>query len=276
LYVPNFGKASDPRTLAQLARDAEKSGWDGFFLWDHILEFDRRVPIFDSFTSLAAIAANTSHIRIGTTVTPLPRLKPWIVARQTVALDYLSNGRMNLGVGLGVVESTDYARFGENADNKILAEKIDEALDVITGLWTGKPFSYQGRHYQVKKSVFLPPPKQRPRIPIWVGGFWPRKGPFKRAAKWDGVIPLLLPEKLPQPEDLRAIKAYISEHRTSEAPFDVVKIGWSSGMSPKRDAAKVTPFADAGMTWWLESLYTKRDSPEKMRKRIRTGPPRIF
>lgn len=128
LYVPNFGKSSSPQTYAGLAREAEESGWDGFFIWDHILEWDKQVPIFDAFTTLAAIAVSTRRIRIGTTVTPLPRLKPWIVAKQMATLDRLSEGRMVLGVGLGGVESTDYERFGEVADSRVLAEKVDESL----------------------------------------------------------------------------------------------------------------------------------------------------
>lgn len=275
LYIPNFGKSSDPRMLADLAYDAEKSGWDGFFLWDHIVERDRRVPITDSFTALAAIAVKTRHIRIGTAVTPLPRLRPWTVARQTSSLDHLSDGRLILGVGLGGERSAGYGMFGELVDDKVLAEKLDEELDIITGLWTGKPFSYRGRHYRIEKTVFLPTPKQRPRIPIWVGGFWPREGPFKRAAKWDGVIPLILPVRLPQPEDLRNILAYIRKHRTSATPFDLVKIGWTSGLNRKRDSEKITPFVKAGMTWWLEGMYTESDSPGRMRRRIRMGPPRI-
>ncbi len=274
--MPNFGKSSDPRMMAELAFVAEKSGWDGFFVWDHILEWDRRVPISDSFTVLAAIATRSSRIQIGTTVTPLPLRPPWVLARQAVTLDHLSNGRLILGVGLGGPESVDYARFGGTADYKILAEKTDEALDIITGLWTGKPFGYRGKHYRVtKKTVFLPPPKQKPRIPIWVAGFWPRKGPFRRAAKWDGVIPLKLPVSLLKPEDLRNVIAYIKKHRSSIRRFDVVNIGWTSGTNRKKNAEKVAPYVQAGMTWWLESLYTKRDSPRDMRKRIRAGPPRI-
>src|SRR2546425_2004700 len=107
---------------------------------------------------------------MGTTVTPLPKSKPWIVARQTVALDHLSNGRLTIGVGLGAEESTDYDRFGKVADNRVLGEKLDEALSIIAGLWTGKPFSHNGKHFRVKKTVFLPSPLQKPRIPIWVGG----------------------------------------------------------------------------------------------------------
>ncbi len=274
LYVPNFGKSAFPRTLARLAREAEQSGWDGFFIWDHVLEWNKRVPIFDSFTLLAAISVSTQRIRIGTTVTPLPRLKPWIVAKQVATLDHLSGGRMILSVGLGSEESTDYARFGEAADTKVLAQKLDESLEIITGLWLGKPFTFSGRHHQIKNTVFLPPPVQKPRVPIWVGGFWPRVGPFLRAARWDGVIPLVLPERLARPSDIRDILEFIRKHRSSLQSFDVVEINWTTGANRKSNAQKVSPYAEAGITWWLESLYTMRDSPERMLERIRRGPPR--
>ncbi len=274
MYLPNFGKAAHPKVLARLAEEAERSGWNGFFLWDHLVEWNKRVPIYETFTSLAAIALNTSRIRIGTTVTPLPKNKPWIVARQTVALDHLSNGRLTLGVGLGAKESTDYDRFGEVADDRVLGEKLDEELDIITGLWTGKPFSHKGKHFRVGKTVFLPSPLQKPRIPIWVGGFWPHKTPFQRAAKWDGVIPLRAPGLLPQPIDIHQVIDYVSNHRSDKAHFDVANIGWTSGFDHKKDREKISPYLEAGMTWWLESLYTKQDSPLKMRKRIRDGPPR--
>jgi len=273
LYAPNFGKASDPRTMAKMAADAEKSGWDGFFLWDHIVEWKNKVLLHDSFTTLAAIAVRTSRIRIGTTLTPLPRLKPWLAARETVSLDHLSNGRFTLGVGLGAQESCDYERFGEDPDNKVLASKLDESLEIITGLWTGKPFSYRGKHYQVGPTQFLPSPKQTPRIPIWVGGFWPRKAPFGRAARWDGVIPLRAPGRLLDPETLQQIVAYIKKQRRNTGTFEVANIGWTTGTNRKGNAEKVAKYQDAGATWWLESLWTQRDSQEKMRKRIRLGPP---
>ena len=273
LYIPNFGKSSYPKTLVHAAIEAEKHGWDGFFLWDHLVEWEKRVPISDSFTTLAAIAVKTSRIKLGTTLTPLPRLKPWIAARQTATLDQLSNGRLVLGVGLGAKESCDYSRFRESEDNKILAEKLDESLEIITGLWSGKPYSHRGKHYKVGRTTFLPVPKQKPRIPIWVGGFWPREGPFKRAARWDGVIPLVLPERVPQPNDIQEILAYIIRKRTQTSPFDMVNIGWTTGSNRVRDREKIEAYQDAGVTWWLESLYTKRESPEGMLKRIRQGPP---
>ena len=275
LYVPNFGRSAEPAVLSEMALEAERSGWDGFFLWDHLVEWDHRVPLYDSFTILAAIAVKTKRIRIGTTVTPLPRMKPWTVARQTASLDHLSNGRLVLGVGLGGKESCDYGRFGEADDNRVLAEKLDESLDIITGLWTGKQFSYTGKHYQLESSVFIPPPKQKPRIPIWVAGLWPRKAPFRRAAKWDGVIPLKYPGRLMKPEDLSKVVEYMRSIRIDNESFDVASIGWTTGVNRQRNAEKVSSFAEAGMTWWLESLYTKRDSPKGMRKRIRLGPPTV-
>ena len=276
MYVPNFGKSSYARILADLAGEAEQAGWDGFFLWNHLIdEKNHRIPIVDSFIALAAIAMNTKRIRFGTTVTALPRYRPWIVARQATSLDHMSNGRMILGVGLGFPTGLEFEIFGENPDNKARAERLDEGLEIVTGLWTGKPFSYQGKHYQVKETSFLPPSAQKPRIPIWVGGFWPYKAPFRRAARWDGVIPFKLPVRRPDPKDLRDILDYVKSQRTSAAQFDVAIIGWGTGKSRARDSERIGPYIEAGMTWWLESLYGARDSPKDMRARIHKGPPEV-
>ncbi len=276
VYVPNFGESSYARTLAELAHDAEESGWDGFFIWDHIMHNkNQRFPMVDSFTALAAMAMTTKRIKIGTTVTPLARRRPWIVARQTASIDHLSNGRLILGVGLGYPPDAEFEMFGEDSDDKIRAARLDEGLNILAGLWRGKPFSHQGRQYQIQKTAFLPRPKQVPRIPVWVGGFWPNKAPFRRAGKWDGVIPLRLGSPMrPTPRDVRDIIAYIKKHRTTTAPFDIATIGWGTGKDRTRNAKRITPYAEAGATWWLESLYLLRDSPREMRTRIRQGPPR--
>ena len=273
LYVPNFGSAAHPSNLVRAAVEAEKSGWDGFFLWDHLVEWNKPVPIYETFTSLAAIAAHTKKIRIGTSVSPLPKYKPWIIARTTAALDHLSNGRLILGAGLGAIESTDYDRFGEKSDNHVLGEKLDESLKIITGLWTGKPFSHRGKHFTVKQAMFRPLPLQKPRIPVWTGGFWPHKAPFKRAAKWDGTIPLRAPGKLAEPTDINDVATYVRNRRRGKPDIDIANIGWTSGVNRTRDRAKVSQYADAGTTWWLESLWTKRDKPGEMLARIRRGPP---
>jgi len=275
IYVPNFGDETTVRTLATLAREAEQAGWDGFFIWDHILyRTSQPLPMVDPWIALTAMAMTTERIRIGTTVTPIPRRHPWKLARETVSLDHLSGGRLILGVGLGDPPEAEFAHFGEEADNRIRAAKLDEGLDVLVGLWSGKAFRYQGKHYQVQKTVFLPPALQVPRIPIWVAGFWPNKAPFRRAARWDGVIPLKHGGPL-KPNDVRDMLAYINEHRSSITAFDIVKISSTPGDDIMKGVKMVTPYAEVGVTWWLESLYAHRNSFEEMCLRIRQGPPRL-
>jgi alkanesulfonate monooxygenase SsuD/methylene tetrahydromethanopterin reductase-like flavin-dependent oxidoreductase (luciferase family) len=272
LYLPNFGKEHTARGLAELAAEAEKAGWGGFFLWDHVVAGDPGVPMLDVWVALSAMAMTTSRIRLGATVTPLPRRRPWKLARETVTLDHLSGGRLTLGVGLGVAE--DYQPFGEDSDAKARAVKLDEGLDVLTGLWKGEPFEYSGQAYRVEKTVFRPASLQQPRIPVWVGGWWPAGAPFRRAARWDGVIPLKQTgDNLLTPGEVAEMLAFIQRYRTSPDPFDVAIINWTDPSNPKQAAAKVADYARAGTTWWLEGLYMQHDSLEELRKRIRLGPP---
>ncbi|QBD75457.1 LLM class flavin-dependent oxidoreductase [Ktedonosporobacter rubrisoli] len=273
IYVPNFGDETGVRALAALAHEAEQAGWDGFFLWDHILyRASPPVTMVDPWITLSAVAMLTERIRIGTVVTPLARRHPWQLARETVSLDHLSSGRLILGVGLGHPPRIEFAPFGQESDDLVRAEKLDEGLEVLTGLWKGEAFSYQGRRYRIKKTVFWPPALQQPRIPIWVAGFWPNKAPFRRAARWDGVVPLKRGGL--QPDDVEQIKSYVRDHRTSAEPFDIVKIGITPGEHPARARRIVAPYAEVGATWWLESFFTRRNSLEEMRQRIRQGPPR--
>ncbi len=273
LYLPNFGAEHSARGLAELARDAEQAGWDGFFLWDHIItEGEPPVPAVDVWVALAAMAMTTERIRLGATVTPVPRRHPWKLARETATLDHLSNGRLVLGVGLGVPE--DYERFGEDSDNKVRAAKLDEGLEILEGLWSGEPFEHHGRAYNIGRTVFRPASLQRPRIPVWVGGWWPVKAPFRRAARWDGVIPLKQEgDNLLTPEDVATVREFIQSQRTSPDPFDICIINWVDPSDPGKVAEKLAAYAKAGTTWWLESLYTLQDSMEKLRWRIRLGPP---
>ncbi len=275
IYTPNFGAEITPRILADLAAEAEECGWDGIFLWDHMLySLTRKLPIYDPWVSLAAIAMKTEHIRLGTTVTPLARRRPWKLARETVTLDHLSGGRLILSVGVGNPDEADYGTFGEPTDPKIRAAMLDEGLEILAGLWSGKPFKFSGLHYQVKKCTFLPTPLQTPRIPIWVGGFWPHKRPFRRAARWDGAFPLNSGGPYtPPPEILKEIWSYIQQHRQSGAPFDLVIMGTTPGDDPKAASKKLAGYAGTGLTWWMETLYRWRDSVDQMRRRIRQGPP---
>ena len=168
---------------------AEQSGWDGVFIWDHVAYREPGWPVADPQVAVAALAATTKHIRLGVLVVALPRRRPWKVARELASLDVLSGGRASFGAGLGSQALEEYEAFGEQGDAKVRAERLDEALEVVVGLWSGAPFTYQGKYYTVTNGQFLPRPLQQPRIPVWIAGRWPARRPFARAARWDGVFP---------------------------------------------------------------------------------------
>lgn len=141
---------------------------------------------------------------------------------------------------------------------------------MLAGLWSGETFSYNGQYYNVKEAQFLPKPVQSPRIPTWVAGFWPRKGPFNRAARWDGVFPGKLGlggDELMPLEDLRAIVSYVSEQRESKQPFDVVLLGSTTGEERERYAEIFAEYASEGLTWRLEGIHGWRAPFEERRYR---------
>ncbi len=282
ISVPIFGPYGDVRALAALARDTEESGWDGFFVWDHVTT-PWPAPVIDPWIALAVIATTTTRIRIGALVTPLPRRRPWKVARETTTLDHLCRGRLIVGVGLGIFRQ-EFEDLGEPADLKVRAAMLDEGLEVLTGLWRGEPFTYSGTYYHVKEALFLPTPVQSPRIPIWVAAMWPHKAPLRRAARWDGVVPMLQSESLlanMSAEQVREMVAIIRRHRQSDAPFDVVHAGITPDKDRTQDATYVGPYAEAGVTWWLEDIDPPRWGTydnwplDAMRQRILNGPPRF-
>lgn len=281
IYLPNFGAYGYAHVLADLACDAEKAGWDGFFLWDHIA--GDTLPYVDPWVALAAIAMDTHTIRIGTTVTPLPRRRPWKIARETVSLDHLSGGRLILGVGIGLGQA-EWDDLGEQADPKIRGEMLDEGLSVLAGLWGGERFSFAGQYYHVNNALFLPRPLQQPRIPIWVGGFWPNKAPFRRAALWDGVFPLFqVEEEAQELAQLEEMGRYIQEHRPSNQPFDIVCMGMTPGADLAQAAEIVHARLQRGATWWLECIapfrlgkgFNEAWPVDALRERILQGPPAI-
>ena len=280
IFSPPFGFFSDPRVLADLAHEAEAAGWDGYFLWDH-MRFAAppgatggppEAPVGDPWVTLAAMGLATERIRLGALVTPLPRRRPWKVARETVALDVLTDGRLVVGVGIGSDRfGHEYSGFGESTDDRLHGAMLDEALDVLTGLWRGEPLRYAGRHYQVHDVTFLPRPVQQPRIPIWVGGFWPNPAPFRRAARWDGVMPVAA--RAMRPDDYRAMGDFIARHRTATRPYDVVRAAPFPSGSPAEARATLAAYAAAGVTWWLLPIEDDMAPLAELRARIRQGPP---
>src|SRR5260221_3717405 len=278
INTPNFGSFGDARLLAELAHEAENAGWDGFFVWDHIGGSpEQALPMADPWIALAAMAMTTSRVKLGPMVTPLPRRRPWKLARESVTLDRLSHGRLILGVRIGSDSFfKEYSTYGESLDDKLHGAMLDEGLDMLVQLWSGERVNYTGQHYQLHDALFLPTPLQQPRIPIWIAGVWPFKKPFQRAARWDGVCPLKQAYQLMQPEDIREMLSYIRQFRTIDEPFDVLASGNTSGTELQEDLDLIRPYAEAGATWWQES-FAGSDSLEleAVRTRIQQGPPRL-
>ena len=272
----------DVQTIPDLAEQVEAAGWDAVFIPDCISIEAEQYPAtewFDPWVLLAVIAVRTRKIRFGTMLTPLSRRRPWKVARETVTLDHLSNGRLILPVGLGAAgDDAGFYKVGEAMDRKTRARLLDESLDIITGLWSGKQFYYEGEHYHVRGMTLLPPPVQSPRIPIWVVGAWPRTKSMQRALRYDGLLPNKLDEDGKPaeitPADLRAMKTYSEEHRASTTSYDIVWEGRTPGEDREKAAAIVRQWEQAGATWWLEAMWESDVTMDDVRKRIEQGPPR--
>jgi alkanesulfonate monooxygenase SsuD/methylene tetrahydromethanopterin reductase-like flavin-dependent oxidoreductase (luciferase family) len=266
-YTPNFDFCGDARVLAELAHEAEQAGWDGYFVWDH-LQFGE--PTADPWVSLAAIALRTRQIRLGPLVTPVPRRHIAKLAREVITLDHLSGGRVVLGVGAGFAALPDYSAFGDDAEPRRRAEKLDEALELLAQLFGGQAVKHSGVHYRVECAAFQPT-LQRPRVPVWVAASWPSRRPLDRAARWDGVVPCTARGLEIEPADLAEIASYTRERRRSTGEFDVVRFGRTRD---RRDTGVVEACAAAGATWWIDYVYTWESSLAATRARIAAGPPR--
>ncbi len=271
--IPNFGPWADPARVARLAADVEAGGWDGLSIWDHILVADG-TEVGDPWVALAAAAVATQRLTLMSMVTPLPRRTPWKLARECVSLDHLSAGRLVLGVGLGWPTDPEFTRFGGETDLRRRAEMLDEALEILTGLWSGAPFAFEGKHYRLEKVHFLPRPVQRPRIPIWVAVMWPRRRPLRRAARYDGVAPIVYTggEFAPiTPEIVSEIATYVADHREPGAAFDLAVAGMACGRGGVAD--EIEEMEAAGATWWREGWTPGSIAPEAWLEAVRNGPP---
>lgn len=279
VYLPNFGPFGQVNMLASLAQEAEHAGWHGFFIWDHINRPAAMGPVADPWVALAAITARTANIRIGALVTPLPRRRPWKLARETVSIDHLSNGRLIFSAGIGSGRVIEWGDLGEENDAKVRAAMLDEGLEILSGLWSGSPFSFSGQHYQVKDVQFLPKTKQQPRIPVWIGGYWPHLAPLKRAARWDGAFTLFDEKHAPVMQQLTEMTIILRQHRTDLNGFDIVfRNDWWKGSQAIESALQAE---EIGVTWWLEHIVPtafggkfENDWPvDAMRRFILQGPP---
>jgi len=274
IAVPNF--ATDPADLIELGVAAERAGFDGYFLWDHIVfsNIGDGPTIVDPWVVLSVVAARTSRIRIGTVVTPVPRRRPWQLARTTTTLDRLSNGRLVLGVGIGSPAYGDFGIFHEASGDRERAALLDEGLDVLAGLWSGEPFSYSGKQFTVDTVRFTPVPMQQPRIPVWVAGVLPAPRPIARAARWDGFVPIRFDSGglvRPSPADIAEVTGQITALRGSGEGYDMVV--WAEVASePAAVPELARPYVGAGANWWIETAKPGPGWWEGVQARVAAGP----
>jgi alkanesulfonate monooxygenase SsuD/methylene tetrahydromethanopterin reductase-like flavin-dependent oxidoreductase (luciferase family) len=243
LFIAPFDELVDPRVMAGVAAAAEERGWDGLYVWDHIIYRDPVRAVADPWIVLSAIASATSTLRLGPLVTPLARRRVQKLARETATLDLLSGGRLTLGVGLGSDNSGELGPFGEELDARKRAVLLDDGLERLAAMWGGE---------------FEPAPVQQPRIPVWVAARWPNRRPVRRAVRWDGLFPI----EMPGPEALAELAHETAEARGGE-PFDLV-----AEIAPGEDPG---PWAQAGATWVLTG-FGRQPRLAEVRETIAAGP----
>jgi alkanesulfonate monooxygenase SsuD/methylene tetrahydromethanopterin reductase-like flavin-dependent oxidoreductase (luciferase family) len=262
------GSATEQLELGLLA---EEAGWDGVFAWETSYGVD-------PWSVLAAIAARTARVRLGTMLTPLPWRRPWKVASQAATVDQLSGGRSILAVGVGAADA-ELPDTGEITDLRSRAERLDEGIDLVRALWQGQA-SYEGQHYRYRGGrmdvAAAVRPVQQP-IPLWVVGVWPAPRSMRRALRCDGVIPQYrLDGRAPGPGDARAVRDWLTEHGADQK-FDLLAEGETAVADPAGASAQVAGWAAAGCTWWLETRWgVDEDLPDRlgtMRARLAAGPP---
>lgn len=285
LLLPSMPPVADTDSLIEYAVAAEQAGWDGVLLGDHLIypyeasDPEEVVGMFDPWITLAGIATRTDDISLCTWITPVPRRQPWQLARDLATVDHLSDGRVILGAGLGT--PPDFNKFGRTDDLATLGDRYDEALDVITGLWSGESFTYDGEHFTVDEATVLPTPIQEPRIPIVMGCWWPNKKPFQRAARWDGIMPFVPSfygeegvhgeERTGTPEE--EVREMLTYYRSlTDDPGEIfLPIDYPTIQSDFLEVCK-----DVGATWAITSCVDPSASHnvDLTLDRVREGPPK--
>ena len=265
IEVVPFGDFSHPQKVVALAQVAEAAGWEGLWIWDHML-----IPfgVADPWITLAAVAAVTKSIKLCAGVSPLPRYRPHLLARTLTGLDLLSEGRVIFGTGLGI--PPDFAPFGEPADDKTRAAMLDEGLNLLSGYLSGKEIDHHGEYYSAKAVRLVPTPIQKPCIPIWIGGG--SKAALRRASRWDGWIIGTVNEMSQvtnPPEKIFEDANYIFKHRLGINSFDIAV----DGITEVGEHGLVREYEDAGATWWFEAIHLSRGSMDELLQRIKAGPP---
>jgi alkanesulfonate monooxygenase SsuD/methylene tetrahydromethanopterin reductase-like flavin-dependent oxidoreductase (luciferase family) len=273
VFLPPFAEFAEPKRVVALAKQTEAAGWDGFFLWDHMLAFPG-MAVADPWVLMAAVASVTQRIRLGALVTPLPRRRPWVLSRQMATLDQLCEGRLIGGIGLGDDGWSEFSSFGEAVDPVIRGAMLDEALELLQRFLTGEPVSYDGRHYTVHSPALLPTSWQRP-LPLWGAVRWPNQKPLARIARLQGCFPIFhtagsLPP--PDPADIRGLRSALLD-RGASADIDIAVRCALSAEEPASVLETVATLEASGVTWMLEAIAPGAD-PEVVSRIVQQGPAR--
>jgi alkanesulfonate monooxygenase SsuD/methylene tetrahydromethanopterin reductase-like flavin-dependent oxidoreductase (luciferase family) len=273
VFLPPFAEFAEPGRVVALARRTEESGWDGLFLWDHMLAAPG-MAVADPWVTMAAVATATSRIRIGALVTPLPRRRPWVLSRQMATLDRLCEGRLVGGIGLGDDGWSEFSAFGEEVDPVVRGEMLDEGLSLLQAFLSGKPVQYAGRHYVVDSPPLLPVPRQDP-LPIWGACRWPNRKPLARIAKLQGCFPIYRTEGAPpppDPEDITALRAALVDLGAA-SNIDIAVRCALSLEDPASVPETLATLGESGVTWMLEAVLPGAP-PDQVTAVVSRGPPR--
>jgi alkanesulfonate monooxygenase SsuD/methylene tetrahydromethanopterin reductase-like flavin-dependent oxidoreductase (luciferase family) len=269
ISLMNFGYLGDMKDLVDVAVEAEESGWDAVFLADHVNWKDAGFHL-DPWIALGLIADRTSRVLIGTAITPVPRRRPTKIAREILTLHQYSGGRFIFGAGSGLWNS-EFADLGDEGDMKVRAEMLDEGLELLQKTWSGEAFEHAGTHYRAKGETFAPGGAD---IPIWVGASWPSRKPFRRAARFDGVMAMNRDfHHSLSPDDVRDMSHFIAKHRDTNKPFNL-GVAITSSDDAAADIDRAHAYSDAGADWWQEGVFPAAESLAKLLDIVRRGPPR--
>ncbi len=255
LFVAPFDALADPGVVGDLAVAAEVAGWDGFFVWDHLQYGDRVEAIADPWTCCAVIAARTERLLFGPMVTPLPRRRPQVLARQAASLAVLSGGRFVLGLGIGDDWVGEFGGYGDETDPKVRGRMLDEGLAVLAALLSGEPVDHEGPHYTARGAAFRP----AATVPIWLAGRYGNAAPLRRAARHDGFFVI----GLGGPQDLDEVARRLEAHDPAPG-FDLVV-----DLQPDQDPG---PWLDRGASWVLTRVGPYDLDLREVRRLVEAGP----
>jgi len=272
VFLPPFAEYAAPQRVMALATRAEAAGWDGFFLWDHMLAAPG-MAVADAWVTMAAVATVTTRMRIGALVTPLPRRRPWVLSREMVTLDQLCDGRLIAGIGLGDDGWSEFSAFGEEVDPVVRGEMLDEALELLQRFLSGEAVRFHGRHYDVDTNALLPTPRQQ-SLPIWGACRWPIRKPLERIAKLQGCFPIF-PHRgappPPEPSDIVAIREALAD-RGARPDMDIAVRCAMAVEDALRLRETVAALEGSGVTWILEA-FAPGARPEDVERIVSDGPP---